>query len=114
MRGQYVVRQQVDNSYLVRQRDRRRRRELATVLLALLPVACGMLGYVWLNLRLVHIGYEVDRLERILRDEERRERELWVESAYLSSPQRIQSEAVRRLGMRPADLERMVFIEETP
>ena len=114
MRGEYVVQQEVDNSYLVRQRDRRRRRELAAVFLALVPVASGMLGYVWLNLGLVHIGYEVDRLERILRAEEQRERELWVESAYLSSPERIQVEAAQRLGMIPADIDRMVFVEETP
>ncbi len=114
MRSQYVVRQEVDNSYLVRQRDRRRRRELAAVLLALVPVASGMLGYVWLNLRMVHIGYEVDRLERILRVEEQRGRELWVESAYLSSPERIQAEAAQRLGMIPADLNRLVFVEDSP
>jgi hypothetical protein len=114
LRGHYVVRRQVDNSLLVRQRDRRRRRELAAVFLALVPVASGMLGYVWLNLRLVHIGYDVDRLERALRVEERRQRELWVEAAYLSSPQRIRSEAATRLGLVEADLDRMVFVEDRP
>ena len=114
MRGEYVAKRQVDNSYLVRQRDRRRRRELAAVFLALVPVASGMLGYVWLNLRLVHIGYDVDRLERTLKLEERRERELWVEAAYLSSPERIHTEAAQQLGMVEANLDRMVFVEETP
>jgi cell division protein FtsL len=114
LRGEYVVRRQVDNSFLVRQRDRRRRRELAAVFLALVPVAGGMLGYVWLNLRLVHIGYEVDRLERTLKLEERRERELWVEAAYLSSPERIREEAGGKLGLVEADLDRMVFVEDTP
>jgi len=114
LRGEYVAKRQVDNSYLVRQRDRRRRRELAAVFLALVPVASGMLGYVWLNLRLVHIGYDVDRLERTLKLEERRERELWVEAAYLSSPERIHTEAAGQLGMVEANLDRMVFVEETP
>ena len=114
MRSEYVVRRRVDNSFLVRQRDRRRRRELAAVFLALVPVAGGMLGYVWLNLRLVHIGYEVNRLERTLTQEERRERELWVEAAYLSSPERVRAEAARQLGLVEADLERMVFLEKTP
>lgn len=114
MRGEYVVRRRVDNSFLVRQRDRRRRRELAAVFLALVPMAGGMLGYVWLNLRLVHIGYEVDRLERTLKLEERHERELWVEAAYLSSPERIRAVAGEELGLVEADLERMVFAEEVP
>jgi len=114
LRGDYVVKRPVDNSYLVRQRDRRRRRELAAVFLALVPVAGGMLGYVWLNLRVVQIGYEVDRLEKTLTLEEQRERELWVEAAYLSSPERIRTEAVDQLGMVQADLDQMVFMEEIP
>ncbi len=114
MRGEFVVKRRVNNSLLVRQRDRRRRRELAAVFFALLPVARAMLGYVWLNLRLVHIGYEVDRLERTLKLEERRERELWVEAAYLSSPERIRVEAARKLGLVEADLDRMVFVEDKP
>ena len=114
MRGEYVVRQEVDNSYLVRQRDRRRRRELAAVFLALVPIASGMLGYVWLNLRLVHIGYEVDRLEKLFGKAAEGIKSLWVESAYLSSPERIQTEAAQRLGMISADINRMVFIEDTP
>ena len=112
MRSEYVVRRKVDNSYLVRQRDRRRRRELAAVLLALVPVATGMLGYVWLNLKLVNIGYEVDRLEKTLKREEQRQRQLWVEAAYLSSPERVRVEARKRLGMIEADFERMIFVEE--
>lgn len=112
MRSVYVVRRPVNNSYLVRQQDRRRRRELALVLLAFVPVACGMLGYVWLNLQLVHLGYEVHRLERVLELEERRERELRVEAAYLSSPERVRAEAAQKLGMVQADLDRLVFFEE--
>jgi len=83
-------------------------------LLAVIPVASGMLGYVWLNLELVHVGYEVDRLERLLRQEEQRHRELQVETAYLSSPQQVRSRATDELGMITADLDRLVFLEEGP
>jgi cell division protein FtsL len=79
-----------------------------------IPVASGMLGYVWLNLELVHVGYEVDRLERLLRQEEQRHRELQVETAYLSSPQQVRSRATDELGMITADLDRLVFLEEGP
>ena len=114
MRSGYVVRRSVKNSFLVRQHDRKRRRELGLVLLAVIPVASGMLGYVWLNLELVHVGYEVDRLERLLRQEEQRHRELQVETAYLSSPQQVRSRATDELGMITADLDRLVFLEEGP
>ena len=114
MKTRYVVRRTVKNSYLVRKHDRKRRRELGLVLLAVIPVASGMLGYVWLNLELVHVGYEVDRLERLLREEEQRHRELQVEAAYLSSPQQVRTRAAEELGMIPADLNRLVFLEEGP
>ncbi len=114
MRGSYVVRRRVANSYLVRQRDRRRRRELALLLLMLLPVAGGVLGYVWLNLQLVTLGYDVHRLERTLRLEQQRERELRVEAAYLSGPEQVRARAERELGMVQGELERLVFIEEVP
>ena len=53
-------------------------------------------------------------MERTLKLEERRERELWVEAAYLSGPERIRVEAARKLGLVEADLDRMVFVEDTP
>lgn len=114
MHRKYVVRRPVKNSYLVRQHDRKRRRELGLVLLAVIPVASGMLGYVWLNLELVHVGYEVDRLEKQLREEERRHRALQVEAAYLTSPQQVLDRATDELGMIPADMDRQVFLEEGP
>lgn len=108
----YVIRQEVQNSYLVRQRDRRRRRELTRVLAAVLPIAMALLGYVWINLRLVNIGYEVGRLERELEREEDKQREMLVEEAYLSSPARVRGLASERLGMVDAELERLLFAEE--
>lgn len=114
MQSRYAARRPVKNSYLVRQHDRKRRRELGIVLLAVIPVASGMLGYVWLNLELVHLGYEVDRLEKTLRREEQLYRELQVESAFLTSPQQVRSRASEELGMVPADLNRLVFLQEAP
>jgi 4-amino-4-deoxy-L-arabinose transferase-like glycosyltransferase len=49
--GAYAVRRPVVNSYLVRQRDRRRLRELVAVVAAVLPLAAALLGYTWLHSR---------------------------------------------------------------
>jgi cell division protein FtsL len=84
------------------------------VLLAVLPAAAALMGYVWLNLELIDIGYEVHRLERTLRQEDRRQRELLVEAAYLTSPHRVQTLATQELGMVPAALDQLVFLEELP
>ncbi len=114
MRSAYVVRRPIINSYLVRQKDRKRRQELGLVLVIILPLAIGLLGYVWLNLELIDIGYQVHDLERTLKQQEQYQRELFVESAYLSSPAQVQSRATQELGMVPATLERVVFLEEIP
>lgn len=112
MRGTYVVRRTVPNSYLVRQRDRKRLRELALVLLATVPVALGLLGHVWLNLELLDIGYEIHQLETTLESEEQLERTLLMEAAYLARPQRVETRASQELGMVPASVEQLIFIEE--
>ena len=108
----YAVRRPVVNAYLVRQRDRRRRRELGLLLLAVVPVAVGLLCYVWLQIELVGIGYRIHRLEQILETREQTQRRLQMEAAYLSGPQQIRSRAVEELGMAAPTVEQMVFAEE--
>jgi cell division protein FtsL len=114
VKSAYGVRQHVTNTYLVRQRDRRRRQELALVVVAVLPVAAALLGYVWLNVKLLNIGYEVYKLERALEQMEQKARELEIEVSYLSSPQQVTVRARAELGMVPVSLEQLVFAEEAP
>jgi cell division protein FtsL len=94
---------------LVRQRDRRRMRELGRVGVAVLVVGLALLGYTWLHLELLGSGYRVDGLETRLHELERRERHLRLEEAYLSSPQRVETRASKELGMRPPELAQLVF-----
>ena len=108
----YAVRRPVANSYLVRQRDRKRRRELGVVLLAVLPVAVVLLGDVWLNAELLDVGYEVHQLEQSLEELERVQSQLEIELSYLSSPQQVRTRATTELGMAPASLNQMIFAEE--
>ncbi len=114
MRGLYAVRRPVLNSYLVRQRDRHRRRELGLVLLATVPLALGLLGYVWINLQLLDTGYEIHRLERKLEFEVENRRRMQMEASYLSSPQVVENRAARELGMAAPNLDQVVFVEELP
>jgi hypothetical protein len=50
LRSTYAFRRPVRNSYLVRERDRRLARELALVLLVVLLLGGGLLGYTWIHL----------------------------------------------------------------
>ena len=97
----YAVRRPVVNSYLVRERDRRLLRELAVVLLVVLSLGGGLLGYTWIHLEVLRTGYRIDELDTQLVALSRRERELRLEAAYWASPQLVEKRAVDELRMQP-------------
>ena len=114
MRNAYAFRRPVVNTYLVRERDRRRQRELAVVLLSVLCLGGGLLAYTWIHLEVLRTGYRIDALERELTELTQTERQLRLEAAYLASPSRVEQRAVRELAMQSPALEQMVFWEELP
>lgn len=112
MRTAYARRRPVVNTYLVRERDRRRLRELARVLLLLLPLGFALVGNIWVRVEVIRYGYRIHELEGELAQLNRRERELRLEAAYLASPQRVEARAEKELGMRPPTLEQTIFSGE--
>jgi cell division protein FtsL len=104
----------VVNTYLVRERDRRRLRELALVLLVVVCLGGGLLAYTWIHLEVTRTGYRINDLERQLTEREREERQLRLEASYLAGPSQIERRAVEELGMRAPTLEQVVFWEELP
>jgi cell division protein FtsL len=92
----YAQGKRVENLHLTRERDRRRGRELATLLLIGLPVACALLVYAALHIETVRVGYVREaRVHRVLElDEENRR--LRAELARASSPERMSSIAERK------------------
>jgi cell division protein FtsL len=105
----YLLPRPPRNRYLVRQRDRRRMRELLRMGVAVLVVGLALLGYTWLHLELLGSGYRVDGLETKLHELERRQRHLRLEEAYLSSPQKVEARASKELGMKSPELSQLVF-----
>ena len=112
MRNAYAVRRAVINPYLVRERDRRRHRELATVLLISLSVGACLITYVWVHVELLRIGYRVHLLEERLEETLRRKSLLELETGYLSSPRLIEERALDELGMQQPDLSQVIFERE--
>jgi len=108
----YAFRRPVANTYLVRERDRRLRRELFAVVGVVLSLGGGLLGYTWMHLSLLDTGYRIVALEREERDLAQEERRLSLETAYLASPQRVESRAAKELGMQSPATEQVVFWEE--
>ncbi|HKI05741.1 MAG TPA: cell division protein FtsL [Thermoanaerobaculia bacterium] len=114
MRSAYAFTRPVVNTYLVRERDRRRWRELALVLLCVVCLGGGLLAYTWIHLEMTRTGYHIDKLERELAELTREERQLRLEASYLASPSKIERRAVEELGLQAPALEQMVFWEELP
>lgn len=114
MKSAYAFRRPVVNTYLVRERDRRRQRELARVLLVVIGLSVGVGAYIWIHLQMLATGYQINTLDKELTTLSRKERELGLEAAYLESPSRIERRATSELGMQPPALEQVVFWEELP
>ena len=114
MRNAYAFTRPVANSYLVRERDRRRLRELALVLLVVLSLGGALLAYTAIHLEVTRTGYRIDALEKDLAEGERKERRLRLEAAYLANPTRVERRAATELRMQPPAMEQVIFWEELP
>lgn len=95
----YAYHRRVENAWLVRERDRSRRRELALVVLAVLAVVLALLAYVWLNVRVLETAYRIDELEGTLKELERRRAALDLEEARAAALPIVEARAVGELGM---------------
>ena len=70
-RSYAVVRPISQPTFLIRERDRRRRRELLWVASILLPLGVCALGYVWLHIETLRVGYRIHALEERLERQSR-------------------------------------------
>ncbi|MDH3254785.1 MAG: cell division protein FtsL [Acidobacteriota bacterium] len=112
MRRAYAFTRPVLNTYLARDRDRRRRRELGWVLLAVLPVGICGLVYVWLHYQVLVTGYNLPILERNLDARLQVERSLSLEATFLAAPEKIEKRAVEELDMIVPEADQVVFAEQ--
>jgi uncharacterized protein HemX len=110
--GAYSVRRPVVNAYLVRQRDRRRLRELAGVVAVVVPLGVALLGYTWLQLQTLRVSYQIERLERRSHELVQVERQLRLEAAHLVAPEQLAARAAKELGLAPPKVDQVLFLEE--
>ena len=96
----YAQSKRVENLHLTRERDRRRGRELATFLLAGLPVACALLAYAALHIETVRVGYLREARQKTMAELTEENRRLRADLGRASSPDRVASLAQKK-GLRP-------------
>jgi cell division protein FtsL len=87
----------------------RRRHALVFALLALGFVGVALL-HVWLRLQVVHMGYVLSTMSKLENQLEQENRELKVELATLTSPDRLESMARRRLGLVPPEKGQVIVL----
>ena len=86
-----------------------RRRILAFSALALCMVGVALL-HVWLRLQAVHMGYVLSTTSKLQNQLEQENQELKVELATLTSPDRLEVMARRRLGLTPPEKGQVIIL----
>jgi hypothetical protein len=112
MASPHAVHRRVENTYLVRKRDRRLLRELFGVLTAVLILGGGLFAYTWVHIEILRTGYRADDLERRHRKLLEVERQWRLEAAYLAQPERLAARASSELDMVEPNLDQTLFFEE--
>ena len=87
-----------------------RRRRVSHHSIALLCLACVVLLYVWLRLQVLNQGYALSAITQLQQRLEQEQRELKLEHATLTSPERLEALARRRLGLRPPEKGQVIVL----
>lgn len=110
MSASYAQAKRVENLHLTRERDRRRGRELATFLLAGLPIACALLAYAALHIETVRVGYLREARQKTMSELTEENRRLRAAVARASSPDRVAAVAQTK-GLRPPHPGQVQYVE---
>lgn len=104
----------VRNEQLVRELDRKRHRELFMVVMTALVLTVAVIVYAWPHFEIIRLGYRMEELreQRETLTEEKRQLELQL--ATESDPERIERIATEELGMIYPDADHVVVLESLP
>lgn len=80
------------------------------MLLAAVPVALVLIGYVWVNLELLRSGYRIHELEGRLQEQRRALSLLELEEAYLTSAARLADRGAE-LGLAAPAAGRLIHVK---
>jgi hypothetical protein len=105
----YTQKKPIDNTHVVRERDRRRNRELVAVLFLGLPIGLFLLLFTWQNLEVIRLGRETTRLQKLYKDTEAQHKQLEAERDRLTSFDTVETQA-GRLGFEATDPKTIVMV----
>lgn len=108
----YAQKKQIENTYIVRERDRRRSRELLGVLAVGVPLALFLWLFTWQNLEVFRLGREATRLQAVKTDLEHSNKRLKLEVERLTALDEVEDKAAR-IGLGPADPAKVIDVSVT-
>lgn len=108
----YAVRRPVENVYLVRERDRRRSRELFALVLAAVPPVLVLFAAIWANVKTVELGYQLATLAKRRDALIETKRKLEMDRAQAAALSRVEDVSRRTLGLVPPTLDQVVLVKD--
>lgn len=108
----YTQKKPIDNTHIVRERDRRRNRELLAVLSLGVPIGLFLLLFTWQNLEVIRLGREATRLQKTLKETETEHKSLAAELDRMTSFVTVEQKATQ-MGFAPADPKTIVMVERS-
>ncbi|MDH3443885.1 MAG: cell division protein FtsL [Deltaproteobacteria bacterium] len=95
---------------IVRAAKQGQRRRVLHYSFILFCLALVVLLHIWLRLQVVNQGYVLSTTTKLQQRLEQEQRELKVEYATMTSPERLEGMARRRLGLRPPEKEQVIVL----
>ena len=106
----YAQKRPIENAHIVRERDRRRFRELLAVLSLGIPIGAFLLLFTWQNLEVIRLGREATHLQEQRKQIEDSNKSLQLELDRLTALDAVEKKA-QSLGFEPADPRSVVSVE---
>lgn len=105
----YAQRKSIENSHIVRERDRERLRELLAVFSLGIPAALFLLLFTWQNLEVIRLGREASRLQRTQAQLQDTNKNLQLELERMTDLDAVEASA-RRLGLQRTGSSNIVLV----
>jgi hypothetical protein len=106
----YAQRKPIENTHIVRERDRKRFRELLAVLGLGVPIGLFLLLFTWQNLEVIRLGHEATRLQKKKQEIENANRALQLELDRRTSLGAVEQRATE-LGFQHTDPRVVVMVQ---
>jgi cell division protein FtsL len=108
----YAQKKPIENSHIVRERDRKRFRELLAVFALGVPLGAFLLLFTWQNLEVIRLGHEATRLQKQKQEIENANKALQLELDRRTSLSAVEQRAID-LGFQRTDPRAVVMVQRT-